>query len=714
MTDEMPTHLLAPGRIGALELRNRIIVTAMGVSMSEPDGTCGDRLLAYHERQAAGGAGLIITGIAGVAWPIGAVQNRQLAISEDRFIPGLAVLAETVQRHGARLAVQLHHGGVVGALDMPPGTGLWVPSVPPPTNRDYISAFLPEEKRAFTTSNPVQYRVLSRDDIRTVIEQFASAARRCVEAGVDAVEVNAGHGYLLSEFLSPAFNTRDDEYGGPVENRARLAVEVTQAIRDAVGPDYPIIVKIDTREIGRAGGIRIEDAVRLSELLEAAGADAINASSYHDVQQPKLHTSSYVPYEPGVHIPYAAQVKAAVSIPVITSGRIEPDVADRAIAAGDVDFITMGRKILADPEFPNKLAGGRSEDIRPCIYCSTCFSLQFIREPVRCAVNPETGFESEIAAPAAGPARRFVVVGGGPAGMEAAFRLDQAGHEVILLERGDRLGGTLRFASLGFEPNQRLLEWLIRRLQKTRVDVRLKTEASAAALAAFDPDGIIVATGAIRDMPAIPGGDLPHVFSGADMHQMMLGQQSRELGRKLGLVAKLATTVGAATGATANIDLVRKATHQWMPFGQKIVLVGGELVGLELAEFLTERGRQVTVLEESGNLGRGLPLARRMRLIQELREHGVRLETDVSDLRITEAQVAFIDGAGRGHAVPADHVIVAKGARGDLSLVAELQAKGLRVEAAGDCTGIGYIEGAIRGGMQASQQLMAQKMLQPS
>lgn len=710
MAVSSPKHLLSSGRIGDLELRNRIIVTAMGVTLAEADGTCGEQLRAYHERQAAGGAGLIITGVAGVAWPTGAVQRRQIAVSDDRFIPGLAKLAQVVQRHGSRLAVQLHHGGMVGAMEAEPGTPLWVPCLPPQTNSGYIGTFLPEEREVFAGNGArkIEFRVLTHDDIRMVIDQFAEAARRCVEAGIDAVEVNAGHGYLLSEFISPAFNRRTDEYGGSLENRARLAVEVTQAIRAAVGSNYPIIVKIDSREIGRAGGITIDDALQLSRLLEQAGASAINVSSYHDVQQAKLHTSSYVPMEPGIHIPYAARIKKAVSIPIITSGRIEPAVADTAIAKGDVDFITMGRKILADPELPNKLASGKADQIRPCIYCYTCYSTQYTREQVRCAVNPETGFESEMVPSAPTRPRRFVVVGGGPAGMEAACRLDAVGHEVILLEKGARLGGTLRFASLGYAPNQKLLEWMIRRIERSGVDIRLQTDVSANVVAALVPDAVIVATGAVREMPPIPGNDMPHVFSGADMHRMMLGNNTPDLDSKLGLVARIATTVGAATGATGNIDLVRKASHQWMPFGRKIVIIGGELVGLELAEFLAERGREVVVVEESGNLGRGLPLARRMRLIDELRELGVGLEKSVTNIRIEEKSVRFANGEGAERSVPADHVIVAKGARGDLGLAQQLQALGVRVEAAGDCTGVGYIEGAIRGGASASRKLMTE------
>jgi len=701
-------HLLSPGRIGSLELRNRIIVTAMGVSLAEQDGVCGERLIAYHEAQARGGAGLIVMGVTGVAWPVGAVQPNQTAISDDRFVPGLRRLAEAVHAHGTKIAAQLHHGGLVAGHSAQFGLPLWGPSVPPPFEGDFPDAFLPEEMAAFAGVAAPTVKVLTKDDIQLAVRQFAEAAGRARAVGFDGVEIHGGHGYLLSSFFSPATNKRGDEYGGSLENRARLMLEVVQAVRERVGRDFPVWCKLDSREIGRAGGIVLEDAKRLAALLEAAGVDAITVSAYHDVGQGKLHSGSNIPHEPELNIPPAAAIKAGLKIPVIASGRIEPEAADRRIAQGAFDFLAMGRKLLADPDLPRKLAAGRSADVRPCIYCYTCVSTAYVREQVRCAVNPETGFEHLQAKRDAHPGRkRVVVVGGGPAGMEAARRLDAGGHEVILLEKGDRLGGTLRFAALAYAPNERLLDWLTGQIGKSGVTVQLKTAATPEVVRALAPDEVIVASGAVREMPPIPGSDLDHVFSGDDMRQLMLGESSEALKRKTGFGARLATRLGAATGVTANLDLVRKATHQWMPLGERIVIVGGELVGLELAEFLNERGRKVAVIEEGPKFGKGLTVVRRMRLIPELREHGVTLHADAREVRITRGTVEFVDGEGAARAEPADHVIVARGARGDSTLADELRAAGLAVREIGDGAGVGYIEGAIRRAAEAVAALEA-------
>jgi pyruvate/2-oxoglutarate dehydrogenase complex dihydrolipoamide dehydrogenase (E3) component len=285
--------------------------------------------------------------------------------------------------------------------------------------------------------------------------------------------------------------------------------------------------------------------------------------------------------------------------------------------------------------------------------------------------------------------------------MEAARKLAGLGYKVTLIEKSDRLGGTLRFASLAYEPNERILEWLRREVKEAGVDVRLGTEATPDLLRKLGVRDVVVATGAIRGMPPIPGNDQDHVFSGDDMRRMMLGESSGELKRKTGLFTRLATKVGAATGATANLTLVRKATHAWMPLGDTIAIIGGELVGLELAEFLTERGRKVHVIEESPRMGKGLTLVRRMRLLAELAEHGVGLHAGAGAVSIGKDSVSFTDASGAAQTVPAENVIVARGAEGDLSLAAALEAAGFAVHSVGDATGVGYIEGAIRGAGEA-------------
>jgi 2,4-dienoyl-CoA reductase-like NADH-dependent reductase (Old Yellow Enzyme family) len=635
-------------------------------------------------------------------YPVGQVQPRQIGISDDRFIPGLQRVVDAVHSHGAKFAVQLHQGGLVAGDDTKAGRPQWCPSIPEPMKGDFIDGFLLPELKSFASAGMPSYKVLTHEDIRVVVEHYAAGALRAKAAGCDGVEIHGGHGYLLSSFLSPKTNKRTDEYGGSVENRSRFLLEVVRAVRAAVGPDFAVWVKLDTREVGKEGGITLEHAKVTARLVEEAGADAITASAYHDTGQGKLHSASNIPHEPNTNLPAAAAIKGVVSIPVIASGRVEPEHADAEIRAGRMDFLAMGRKLLADPELPRKLAENREADIRPCIYCYTCVSAIYTLDNMRCAVNTELGFEHlRLNPPKAARHKRVAVVGGGPGGMEAARRLARDGHHVVLFEKGDRLGGTLRFASLAYAANERLLDWLRAQVEALPIELRLETEADLESLRMLKVDEVVVATGAKRSMPAIPGADLPHVYSGDDMRGMMMGETSEALAGKTSLLTRLATRAGAATGLTGNLDFVRKATHAWMPLGKSIAIIGGELVGLELAEFLTERGRQVTVIDELPRFGGGLTLVRRLRLLAELKEHGVALHASAKDIAIEPGRVRFSTAAGEAQSCAAEHVIVAKGAHGDLTLAKVLREAGFSVHEVGDCTGIGYIEGAMRGALQA-------------
>jgi len=707
LTSNSFPHLLSPGKIGAMELKNRIAVTAMGVSLSEEDASAGEKLIAYHEEQAKGGAGLIILGATGVSWPVGGVAWQQTAISDDRFIPGLRELADRVHAHGAKIAAQLHHGGLNANYAYQLwGHPLWTPSIPPPPKGSFTDYFLPEEMAAMANMKMPELKVIEQPDIDLLVEQFGQGARRAKQAGLDGVEIHGAHGYILSAFLSPAVNTRTDGYGGSPENRARLLREVIAEVRKQVGPDFPVWVKLDLREEGRENGLTIEDALFNARICEQAGADAITATAYHEVGEAKLHSQSHTPHTDGLNLPGVARLKEAVSIPVIGSGRIEPELGDQTIGKGEIDFVSMGRKLLADPHLPRKLAEGRRDDVRPCIYCYTCISAIYAGEQTRCAINPELSFEFDQR-PATASQKHIAIIGGGPGGMEATRRLCALGHKVTLIEASDRLGGTLRFAGLAYEPNQRLLSWLIREVEESGADIRLSTRASADMVSLLKVDEVIVATGAIRAMPDIPGSGQNHVLSGDDLRQLMFGQTSEDLKRKTGLVTRLATKIGAATGATANIDLVRKATHSWMPLGDRVVIIGGELVGLELAEFLHERGRTVTVVDEAPRFGKGLPLLRRMRLAQELAEAGVRLEPGAQDIAIGADAVSWSDGNGNTSQAPSDTVIVAKGAAAETGLADLLSDAGFNVRTIGDATGVTYIEGAMHGAAAAVTEIAA-------
>lgn len=689
--------LLSPGRIGTLELRNRIFQTAMGTALSNEDGTISDEVIAFYEARAAGGTALQTMGAVGVSYPHGRVQSRQPAISDDRYIPGLKKMTAAVHRHGGRIAAQLHSGGVCAVMDMVAGYPIWCASEPqgdghPP------DVMLPEERALAASSKITQmptFKALDEEDIALLVRQFADGAARAVEAGFDGVEIHGAHGYIISSFLSPDTNRRTDGYGGTRENRTRLLREIITAIRDRVGRDFPVWCKLDGAEFYIENALTPEDVCFNAQVAEAAGADAITVSARHNYAIGKALTESWLPQTPGKLIPLAERVKAAVNVPVITAGRIEPEVADKAIRDGKFDFLAMGRKLIADPDFVRHLRQGGSSAVRPCIYCYVCLSQAMLHQPLRCAVNGDVGYEKDtLLAPAETP-RRVVVVGGGPGGMESARRLSLRGHQVTLLEAASQLGGTARIATIAYEPNGKIVDWLKRQMNELDVDVRLNTTATAENVMALKPDSVVVATGAIRRAPPIPGAHQPFVHDGASLRALLLGE-GEEGEAKGSLVQRLAAGAARAVGATNNANLVRQASKFWMPIGDRVVIIGGELVGLELAEFLHERGRQVSVVDEAAQFGAGLSMARRTVMLDQMREAKLPLFPGATDIAIGQQEVRFTDRKGQSSRLAADTVIIAKGAEANLGLYEALVARGLEVHSVGDCGGVGYIHGAIR------------------
>ena len=695
-------HLLSPGRINQMQLKNRIFFSPMGSNLAEEDGSVGERLRRYYVERAKGGAALVTMGSVSVGFPEGASNWRQEAISDDRFIPGIRALADEVHAHDAKLAAQLQHGGLLAMTDMLEGRGVACPSIPRKSkdSGDFLDVMLDEEQAKFfepyAKMGEVIYNPLSGADIARIVDMFAAAAERAKRAGIDAVEIHGGHGYVFSSFLSPAYNQRTDEYGGSVENRARFLLETIRGVRAAVGPDYPVWMRFDSQEFQLANGISLQDAMRTAQLAEEAGLDAIHVSAHGDGNYGRTYSTGHATDTRNGFVANATAISRAVSVPVICPGRIEAEDADRFIREGRLDFVTMGRKLLSDPHLPNKLLAAKPEDVRPCVYCYTCISSIFNSSHIMCAVNPMTGFETERQQQLAPDKKTILVVGGGPAGMESARILSDKGHKVILCEAGPRLGGTAQFASVAYAPNQRIVDWLRRQVAQRPIEVRLKTQVTPELARTLQPDEIVVATGAKRTMPAIPGSDRDFVFSGDDMRSLVLGQDLDSLKDKTSAFTRLAMKLGRLTGATGKLGLLRTGSKYWMPLGKKVVIIGGELVGLELAEFLAHRGRDVTVLEESSRVGRGLPLVRRFRVVDECHEMSVELLTNVRDFVIGDHVVTYSNDADQQRTIAADTVIVAKGAVGDTHVADELTPLGIPIHTIGDCTGVGYIEGAMR------------------
>ncbi len=706
--------LLRPGRIGELELRNRIAMTPMGSNLALPTGHVGERIIRYYEERARGGVGLVIVGVGAISYPDGTCLPNQVSASADDFLPGLEELAARVHRHGAKIAIQLQHAGKVATMDMAAGRPMLVPSTPTPKLGDIMKDMTESEAELFTRNlrregAGIFYREASEADLADVVTRFAEAAKRVQRAGFDAVELHAGHGYLLSSFLSPASNRRTDRYGGSLENRARLLVETLRAAKEQTGSSFPIWCRLDAVEFRTPGGIVFEDAVETARRAEAAGADAIHVSAYADATSGVAFTDAPLVHKPSGYVEFAAGIKRAVEIPVIAVGRIEPAEAERLIVQGKADFIAMGRKLLADPELPNKLAQNRAQDVRPCIYCYTCVGEIFLNRPSRCAVNPASGREAEFEMQPAKSLRHVLVVGGGPAGMEVARVAALRGHRVTLCERSPQLGGTAFLSALVYPPNGALVSYLEGQLRALPVEIRLGVEVTPTFVRERAPDVVIVAVGARRERPDLPGVDARHVLSGDDLRELLVGggsQSGRQRAlRKLTLVQRALLKMGDLAGVSRNLARIREATKRWMPLGKRVAILGGGLVGVELAEFLSVRGRQVTVIEEGGKLAPEMAMPRRWRILYELREQGVDLRCNTRVTSIASRCVSVVDAQGRSDRVPADTVLLALGARANPDLADALERDDWDVRTIGDAAGVGYIDGAIRDGVRTGLEL---------
>jgi len=665
------SNLLAPGRIGALELRNRMVMAPMGEDLGDLDGQVSTAQMAYLEARARGGLAMVMLGSVAVSFPVGCSNARQTAISDDRHVAGWREAARRVHRHGSTIAMQLTQAGMNSLQDTMAGRPMWVASEPgPPGHDDLYGMVTPDEGAKMmepfaAPDSKLFYKVLDHDDIASVIDDFASAVVRAREAGVDGCELHAGHGYLIDGFLSPAKNHRTDEYGGSVENRARILVEIVTEIRARVGDDFAVWCRINSTE-NRPGGMTLDDCIAIARMAEAAGADAVHVSAYHDPAVATGPTDSYAPHVPGLLVGNARALKAALGVPVIAVGRIDPDAADAAIADGAFDFVSMARMILAEPELPNLLAAGHPEEIRPCVYHYRCIGNIFVRGPVRCAANGSVGREDELVVGTAASPRSVLVIGGGPAGMEAARVAALRGHSVTLVDAAPRLGGRWVYAAATSDVNADLLRWFEHQLELRGVEVRLGERLDADAVVAAAPDAVIVATGARWGRPAVPGIDLPHVRAVDDFAEWLLD------GR---------------------------------PVGPDVVVLGGDLPGLGVAEEAGRRGARVTVLEASDVFGLHLGLPGRWRRVHDLRAAGITLAGGAEVLEVTPEVVRWRDLDG-DHETVAGAVLVTSEAAPDTTLADEVAGRGLDVVAVGDAgVGAGLLEHAMRGALEVAVAL---------
>jgi len=646
MSDNAHSNLFDSLQIGSLELPNRVLMTTVKLGYGTKRGEVTERHVAFYARRAEGGAGLVTTEPLYIR-PNGREIPTQMGIYDGTFVPGLRRLTDAVHEAGGRVMAHVNHAGrVANPKLVPEGERVSASDVPCPANQ-------------------VVPRPLTLPEISTYVYYFAEAARRVREAGFDAIEIPFSHGYLIHQFLSPHTNRRDDEYGGSWENRLRFGREVIAAVREAVadgrrpGEGLPVVVRMNAQDYVD-GGLTLADAEALAPALEEMGVDALSVTS--GTMCESVPFCLYPTGTPKANLlPMAAAIRQKVSLPVAVAGRIRsPDVAREALSLGQVDWIGLGRPFLADPDWVRKAQQGDEEAILLCAACHQgCLGELRQGRGTSCMFNPLAGREAGIQITPAEEARRVMVIGGGPGGMEAAIVAAQRGHQVTLYERDDLLGGRLREAVA--VPYKEGFADLIRfqrvYVQRNGVDVRLNTEVTPEIAAAEAPDAIVVATGAEPIVPPFPGLEESRWTTAYDL-----------LDGKSEVATETAFIVGAGTA------------------------------GLETAEYLARRGVRSIVVKRKPEVGGKLdPLARAV-LLKRLESLGVEVRTGVEVVRFESA------GAGRTTVVarpyphseekgkqsdlrfPAETVVIALGLRADPSLAEALEAQGgPAVHVVGDC-----------------------------
>ncbi len=636
-----------PTSIGQMQLKNRIVMPPIGTNYAEEGGAVGQRTLDYYEARARGGVGLII--VEGSAPSLQCTMPHQASLGDDKLIPKWQKLTDAAHKYNARIAIQIMHS----TMENSDGKAVQVSPSP---------VIVPARIMGVSGEPPHELTV---EEIAERVEWFASAARRAREAGFDGVEIHGAHQYIVAAFLSSATNQRKDKYGGSVENKARFLVEIIQAVREEVGPDFPVWVRINAREWGVENGITIEETKQVVPLAVEAGAQAIHVSGYG---AGSYITTAPISDTPGFLVPLAEEVKKLTNVPVIAVGRLDLELGERILEEGKADLIAIGRHLMADPDLPNKVAEGRLDEVIPCIGCMECIErLAFDErgEGVTCVVNPAMGRERAYQIKPAGKVKNVVVVGGGPAGMQTAIVAARRGHRVTLFEKDAKLGGQLNIAALPpFKGD--IFPWinyLVNQVDKAGVEVRLNTDATAEIVTEGNPDAVVIATGSIPAMPDIPGIDKSNVVTAQDV-------------------------------------LSGKATT-----GQNVVIIGGGMVGCETGHYLEEQGKTVTIIEILKRMANDMLFMTRRRLMDGLRSKKVTLLTSATCEEVREDSVRVTTAEGEKETIRADTVIIAVGYKANERLYKALEGKVPEIYCIGNSSEPRRILEAIREGYRTGLAL---------
>lgn len=617
--------LFEKGKIGKMELRNRVVMSPMVTNYCTEDGRPTERYMAYHEARAKGGVGLLTVEatyvtLAGRGFP------NEAGLHKDDVVEDWKKYTARMHAQGAKCSVQLYHAGRQTSTAAT-GMELEAPSAIP-------CPIMQGQPKELTVAR-----------IHELVNEFGEAARRAKEAGFDAVEVHGAHGYLINEFLSPYSNKRTDEYGGSAEKRERFPLEIVQRIREVVGPDFPIIYRISTDEFVE-GGLTIQDTCEFCKHLVAAGIDAIHCSG--GVYQTAYRIIQPAPEAVALYADNAAAIKQAIggAVPVMVAGRIKDyDVAEGILEDGKADFIVMGRALLADPEVVHKMEEGRFSDIRRCLSCNqACIDKLFVGLPIGCMINPMTGHEYEYDLSPVVDKKKVLVVGAGPGGLEAARVAALRGHSVTLCEKQDHLGGQMVQAA---EPPYKdalkvYLDYQVQTLKDLKVDVQCGKEITAEDVKAMGADEVILATGSDPIRLNVPGIDLPCV---AEAHDVLDGAKT----------------------------------------GDVVAVIGGGLVGCETAEFLLEQGKKVLLVEMLPQIAGDMGVCALQSMMARLAGANLEIHTS-SKLKAICDDGIIVEKDGQEEKLGGvDTVVMAVGSKSNKTLEEDLKAAGIAYHAVGDC-----------------------------
>lgn len=614
-------YFLSPGRIGALELKNRAIMAPMSAALANPDGTVSDELIAYFVARAQGGVGLIMTEYAFVQ-ESGRSSDHQICVSDDRMVPGLKKMADAVHEHGAKICLQLQHGGRRSITEL---------TAPSPIPMDL--------------KQPVP-RALSTAEVYQLVDDFIAGAVRAQKAGFDMVEVHCAHGYLLNDFVSPHANRRTDEFGGTMAGRAKAPVMIIEGIKKACGADYPVSVRMSAEELV-TDGQRKRDCAAMAQLFEAAGADLINVSCGVNGVGYGIAPAAV---QTGHNVEAAEAVAEVVKIPVSVAGRInEPEYAEAVLRGGRIQFVSIGRALFADPDFVNKAAEGREGEICPCVGClQRCYGSYGHGGVYRsCMINPFAMRETTMTLKPADKKKKVLVVGAGPAGMEAAWTAAARGHEVTLYEKSGIPGGQLQIAAM--PPHKQLLAravaYYYTMCRKYGVNLKFNTEAEAGDILSQEPDAVILATGGAPIYPSrIPGLTDVKTLFGSEV----------------------------LMGAPLN--------------GNSALVIGGGAQGAETADYLGQLGYRAAVIEMREGIALDDAEATRRLLFKRYEEEKVETYVNAKVTRVYEDGVDYEKDGEIASLRGFDNIILALGVRSYNPLEEQLKGRVPELITVGDAS----------------------------